>query len=502
MEKIKEIYKENKRLIIFGVLIHLFTAVFSAGYYHVDEHFQILEFTSLKLGLAEEENLPWEYQAHLRPTIQPTIAYVIIKSLNTLGLDNPFFHATILRIISGCLSLVCLYLLFVALRPEIKSKFLIKWFLFLSIFIWFLPYLHVRFSSENWAGIFFWIGFTLQYLRINQEHHKYTSFFETVLIGFILGISFVLRFQIGLMIGGYLLWLLIIKKEKLSTLLVLCSGIGLFIFVGLLIDFWYYGEWTFTAWNYFKVNLIESKTSEFGIEPWWFYIEEIVVKGVPPFSVIIVISTILIWFKFPKHAVTWLTVPYIAVHSLIGHKELRFLFSLVYIVPFMIVLTFQFISEVKKYSKLTYLLKILEKPVILLFLFINLSLVFVLCFKPADMHIYLYQFVYNRYDPEKTEIVSIGRGPYSRAVPVNFYKKRDFHIETFENKNKLIEHILKSDKTILFATKKPELDSELKRLDLLPVYQNLPPGVRYYNINNWVERTPFWTLYEKSRNNN
>jgi phosphatidylinositol glycan class B len=94
---IKEIFSNHRKLIIVGIVIHIITAVFSVGYYHVDEHFQILEFTSMKLGLAEENSLPWEYQAHLRPALQPAIAFMTIKAISFIGLDNPFFHATLLR---------------------------------------------------------------------------------------------------------------------------------------------------------------------------------------------------------------------------------------------------------------------------------------------------------------------------------------------------------------------------------------------------------------------
>jgi len=491
----REPFSKYRKWILLGIIVHLITAVFSVGYYHVDEHFQVLEFTSLKLELAEEENLPWEYRTQLRPTIQPAFAYLLIKAMNSISLDNPFFHATLLRLISALLSLYCLLLLILSLYPEIKSEFLIKWFIFLSLFIWFMPYLHVRFSSENWSGLFFFFGFALLNMNYSgQDSDK--SYIKTLIVGIMLGISFVLRFQIGLLIGGYFLWLIYIKKENWSRLFLLSSGIVLIIIVGILIDYWYYGEWTVTAWNYFKVNLLEGKTSEFGLEPWWFYIEEIVVKGVPPYSIFLIISAFLVWIKYPKHAVTWITIPYLAVHSIIGHKELRFLFSLIYIIPFLIVFSLQVIQNDQKFSKIKNLLKASKKPNLILFMIINSALVIVLSFKPADMHIYLYQHVYNTFDPGKTEIISIGRGPYSRAVPVNFYKKREFEIKTFKEKQEIIEYISNSDKKILFATKESELFPELKEFNCPPVYQNLPPGVKYYNINNWVERTPFWTLYE------
>jgi phosphatidylinositol glycan class B len=492
----REPLSDYRKLIIFGIVIHIITAIFSVGYYHVDEHFQILEFTSLKLGVAQEEQLPWEYQARLRPAVQPAFAYILIKTMNFMTLDNPFYHAMLLRIISAIISLYCTYLLIITLIPEVKSDYLKMWFIFLSLMIWFLPYLHVRFSSENWSGIFFWIGFALL-LTIKSEKQKSENIYSKIFIaGLILGLAFILRYQIGLSIGGLILWLIFIKKEKWSHLSVLSSGIILFIIFGALIDYWYYNEWAFTAWNYFKVNLLEGKTSDFGVQPWWYYLKEIIVKGVPPFSLVIIFSVILVWIKYPKHVISWILIPYIAIHSLIGHKELRFLFPLVNILPFMIVLSFQIIKEDERLSKLKHLLRSSKKPLLILFMVINSVFLLVICVKPADMHIYLYQYIYNRYDPVKTEIISVGRGPYSRAVPVNFYKKKEFEIKTFKNEQEIYDYIINADKTILYATKKPTLDPTLKSFNCTKVYQNLPPGVKYYNLNNWVERTPFWTLYE------
>jgi len=492
----REPFSNYRKLIIIGIVIHIITAIFSVGYYHVDEHFQILEFTSLKLGIAQEDELPWEYQDRLRPALQPTFAFVLIKIMNLIMLDNPFFHATILRLISAILSLYCMYLLIRSLSPEIRPEFLIKWYIFLSLMIWFLPYLHVRFSSENWAGLFFWIGFALLNLKNKEGQISDSSNLNVLFAGLIFGLSFILRFQVGLLIGGYILWLIFIKKEKWATLALLSTGIMLFIFIGTLIDCWFYNEWTITAWNYFKVNILEGKTTEFGIEPWWYYIEEIMIKGSPPYGVVIIISTIFIWYKYPKHMLTWISIPYIAVHLLIGHKELRFLFPLVNIIPFMIILSIQSVKEDQSFLKLKNLLNAFKKPLLILFMIINSILLFVVSIKPADMQIYLYQYLYNTYDPEKTEIISLGRGPYHRAVPVNFYKKKALKLKRFDNVQAINEYILTKDKTMLYATKSSELDSSLNLINCSQVYQLLPPGVKYYNINNWVERTHFWTLYE------
>jgi phosphatidylinositol glycan class B len=487
----------NKKIILIGIIVHLIAAVFSVGYYHVDEHFQILEFTSLKLELAQPNDLPWEYQARLRPALQPAIAYIIIKIMQTVSLDNPFFQAMNLRIISALLSLWCMYLLIWTFDEKIRDASLKQWFIFFSVLIWFMPYLHARFSSENWSGFVFWIGFALLLIK-NPGYQLFNKkYFRDLLIGIILGLSFVLRFQMGLMIAGLLLWLFIIKKEKHSRLLLLILGMLIPLMLGLLIDYWFYGDWTFTAWNYLKVNIIENRTADFGVEPWWYYPVEIIVKGIPPFSIVIIMSTLFIWFYYPRHILTWATIPYLAVHLLIGHKELRFLFPLINILPFVLVLSFQVISENERFYRIKTWVMNYKKHIIYTFLAINTILLMVVCVKPADMHIYLYQYVYNQYDPEETELLYINKSPFhARAVPVNFYRKKNMALVKFKTSEELVNYARQKEKTFLFTTEKANLDSAMKILGCANVFQTLPQAANYININHWVERTPKWILYE------
>ncbi len=54
----------ERAIYLTGAAVLLITALFSVGYHQFDEHFQILEFASEKLGLIEAEHLPWEYHYH------------------------------------------------------------------------------------------------------------------------------------------------------------------------------------------------------------------------------------------------------------------------------------------------------------------------------------------------------------------------------------------------------------------------------------------------------
>lgn len=486
----------NRNIIIAGLLAHLTAAIFSAGYFQVDEHFQILEFAAFKLGTAGESDLAWEYRERLRPAIQPALAYGLIKVFHALSSENPFWQATALRIVSALLSLACMFWLIRAFDREIRADFLKKWLLFFSLLTWFLPYLHARFSSENWAGLAFWSGFALLHLPRAGSSIAARYYLKEFLTGVLLGFSFIIRFQAGILIAGLGLWLIFIRKERYANLLAMSLGITAAVLIGVLADYWFYGEWAFTAWNYFRANILLDKVSQFGKEPWWYYFKEIFLKGVPPFSIFIILCPVFMWIYLPRHPLTWATLPFMLVHFLIGHKEMRFLFPLANIFPLMLILSVQAIREEARFHRLKTLAQRWRKPLLRLFLTVNTALLLIVSFKPADMQISLYQHIYDHYDPQTSEVLYIERNPFSRAVPLSFYKKKELKVRKIENPEELARYVSNSGKTILFATQKFKTDPALAGLECDRVYQALPRFVKYLNLNNWMERTPLWTLYE------
>lgn len=485
----------NRKILIAGIGVHLLAAFFSIGFHNHDEHFQILEFAALKLDLAEADDMPWEFVYQMRSTVQPAIAYLIITTSEALGLNNPFSQATLLRIISSLLALLCMYLIIRSFSGEVKLGYLKEWFVFLSLLLWFLPYVHARFSSENWAGLAFWIGAALLNFPDGEDTKK--NHLNKLLIGILLGFSFTLKFQMGIMIGSLILWLIIIRKEKNIAMIVLILGIFIPVFIEVFVDRWFYGEWTIAPWEYFKINIIEGKVSEFGINPWWHYIKEIFLKAIPPFSILIITNALLFWVYYPKHMLTWVTVPFILVHSLIGHKDIRFLFPLVNILPFILVVAIQIIEEDQRFIKVKKLLTASKKYIVGSFLAVNSILLLIVCFKPADTSTPLYRYIYNNYVPENTVVIYDKENPYYRGGSnIHFYKKQNLSLLKIENPDEFHQYILGTNKKILFATQKFELDEKMSAIQCSKVYQLLPPFVKHINFNNWLRRTKHWTLYE------
>jgi phosphatidylinositol glycan class B len=67
------IIKKYAGLLLIGA-IYLLTAIHSNGFHHPDEHYQIVELAGLKGGWNTGANLTWEYDAQIRPALQPMIA--------------------------------------------------------------------------------------------------------------------------------------------------------------------------------------------------------------------------------------------------------------------------------------------------------------------------------------------------------------------------------------------------------------------------------------------
>jgi phosphatidylinositol glycan class B len=270
---------KRKYIYLLSIITLIVTAFFSTGYYHFDEHFQILEFAALKLKMTEETNLPWEYFYQMRPAIQPAMVVLVFKFFNVFGINNPFTITLLLRLLSAAIAFLGMYLIYKSFSKTILNDTLKVWFLMLSFFLWFMIYNNVRFSSENWSGSIFLIAFSL----LNIKHFPNRIFY--LYIGMILGLSFLFRYQTGLLVAGLILWHLFINKNINNTIF-LILGVIILIGIGILIDRWFYGNWTLTTWNYFNQNILQNRVSDFGIRPWWYYIERTFIQGIPPFSII------------------------------------------------------------------------------------------------------------------------------------------------------------------------------------------------------------------------
>lgn len=470
---------KEKQVFIFSAIALFIASIFSLGYHHFDEHFQLLEFGAYQLGLNKAENLPWEFHKQMRPAFQPSIVYLVHSFWSVLGVNSPFFIAFFLRLLTAILTFISLKKLYSVYKDQFSDPKLQKWFLFFSFLLWFGIYNGVRFSSENWSGLLFVLGFS-NYFSSPNKNIKSLFF-----VGLLFGFSFISRYQASFLIFGFGMWLLIIKKERFLNLLSLTVGFLAIVGVGILIDTWFYGEWTLSTWNYFDQNILQNKASGFGVEPWWWYFLISIENAIPPFSLLFVGGFFILLFFKPKNPIVWSIVPFVLVHSLIGHKELRFLFPIIGFLPYIIVKSIE-VLQIKLKVKLTEnkVMNVFMK----LFLIVNTIALFIIMFKPADNHISLYRLIYNNYK-EPTTLYYLDKNPYLRVVDIHYYKRHNLELKSITDLNE----IPLDEKCLVILNKKSKiLNPRLANA----VYKSYPDWILKFNINNWVERAGGWYLYE------
>jgi phosphatidylinositol glycan class B len=317
----------HRFVFVAAALVYAITAWFSTGYHSADEHFQIIAFAQWKLGELPMEHLAWEFNAGIRSSFQPWIAVAVFNCADALGIGDPFTQTLLLRLLTAVLALVAVRGFVRGVCVELDQR-THKVYIVLSYLLWFLPFLHVRFSSEGWSGI----ALVFMVSAVLQRGSSWA-----IRAGIFAGIAILCRPPTGLIVLSAIAWILIIRKERLTDVFKYTAGTLLTLALGLLLDRAFYGHFTPTTWNYVGMGLTGSGAPVFDQLPWYYYPPWIVKYAIPPIGAIILLALLTLLVKRPQHLAVWCTVPYVVAHSFIPHKELRFLYPLADLVPWMVI---------------------------------------------------------------------------------------------------------------------------------------------------------------------
>jgi phosphatidylinositol glycan class B len=476
----------EKRIYYLSAAACMIASVFSLGFHHPDEHFQILEFAGARLGLSDPHSMPWEYAAEMRSAFQPFIVFFLYRFQSIFGVPDPFTIAFILRLFSAALSLVCIYAFTKTFSPEVNDPGLRRWFVVLSFLLWFIVYHNVRFSSENWSGKFFILGLVLIY-----RDFKTRRWITTLAAGIALGLSFVMRYQSLFLISGLVAWLIFMRKEKYGSLALLCSGIGLACMAGLAVDRWYYGHWTITAWNYIDQNILQDKAVQFGKAAWWFYFSEGFTQLLPPFSILFILSMLMFLLFKRGHVLTWITIPFLLVHFLISHKEIRFLFPIETFLPFFLISSIDIIAQ-RNTARLSGSVS-LNRAAIVLFLVYNAIPLLYICCTPARLEVITMRDIYHytRNDPGAT-LYFKGSDPYGDPLRMNFYSAQKIKLQKING----LDEIAANGSRFLVLGINDTIPGKLKDdLKLEMISSNFPGWLSMFNYHDWMKHQAFGSLY-------
>lgn len=469
---------------LIGVAIVLITAWFSVGYHHPDEHYQILEFAKYKLGESRASDLPWEFREQMRPGLQPFIAYCVIQASRFVGISDPFTQAILLRMLAGLLAL-WVYWRWSYAEPQFfrDSGYLLRLCL---VFFWMFPYLDVRFTSENLSGISFFAGLLLIYPAPERQ-----APWRLMAGGFLLCLSFFFRYQIAFAAVGLGLWLLMEEKVSRRTWFYLIAGALLAFIPGLATDRWLYGEWVFAPYKYFEQNILEDKAAGFGVSPWWAYLIDLPVTLLPPMSLLLIVFLIVGIGKRPRHVFVWCLLPFLLFHSVIEHKETRFLFPMIFPIFYLAVYGW---LEYRHGRTLSPWARIGLKFVLI----INVLALAYRSVYPAN-DLFVYPRFMRAYSAEHPEAVIYEERPQAgtgqRLEPL-FYQSpwmKISYVDKFEDLNQPgFDHPKQGD-LLFLKTLSPEFNPAGYSIER--VYQWFPDWLLKFNINHWEDRTRIWSVY-------
>lgn len=495
----KHFVLQEKNIYLWSIFVLFITSIFSVGAYHYDEHFQILEFAGLQLGLTTAENLPWEFHYQMRQTLQPFMVIALHKFWETFGITSPFFITFILRLFSAAFAFGATYFLYHSLKDEIQEPLFKKWFLLLAFLSWYGVFISVRFSQENWGGIFlvfafvFYNHFLVKAKTKNNTKMQNKMFLKYFIVGILLGFSFVFRYQLAFALLGFGLWMLLIQKEKITCLMIFFLGFLLTFALSILLDSIFYGKFTVTIWNYFDQNIIHDKAANFGEDPWWWYIPTSIVKAAPV-SLLFWPALLIMVIAKRKHLIIWLIVPFIIGHMLVGHKEIRFLFPIVFFIPFVLVKSFSVVQE-----QYTGFASSLALKGFMNFVFIvNFILVAVMMFKPANPQITIQREIYRAASKTFAELY-YQNNPYENVAVVTYYRPKNLQLRPLQSLDTISSIAPNKGKQLLVTQKSVITNSKPFEHGKL-LYTSFPKWVvqhaKQYNFFGWANRTPMYELYE------
>ena len=232
-----------------ALLVFIIAAFYSIGHYKSDEHYQILEFAQYKLGQINAKDLPWEFDAKMRPSFQPWLVVGMVSLLKVFNITNPFAITTIFRLITALL----LWFITKKLNKLLIERYFTQnsWAILFScctFFLWYVPFISVRFSSENYAGLFLMASI---YFIIKD----FKSIRNLLSIGLCLGIAILFKAQIGLAVLGIFGWLIFIGKISIYQFTIMSLAILSVTALGTYLDYLFYGSFVFTPFYFIMGNL-------------------------------------------------------------------------------------------------------------------------------------------------------------------------------------------------------------------------------------------------------
>ncbi|MEO1516724.1 MAG: hypothetical protein AAFV95_17010 [Bacteroidota bacterium] len=465
------------------------------GYHQADEHFQISEFAWYLLGEGPAEELPWEFRERMRPALQPIASAAYFQLMEWVGMDSPYLMIWLMRICMSFVSMGAMFLMLYTFEKEVKSLQARRLLWGMGALLWFLPYLFIRFTAENTAAVVFMLVLYLLFGRRKAEAPP-PSMAMVFGIGLLLGLCFVLRYQIAFALAGLGAWLLFRGRMGVGRLALMFLGSMVTVGGSVLLDSWFYGTLTVAPYQYYVANIVEKKAASFGVHPWYQYFIEMTIWLCPPLSILLQGLFFYGVWKKPWHVLTWCILPFLLAHIAVGHKELRFLFPLLYLFPLFIAIGLDQLP--KKYHW-----KGLGKTMVRINMAMSVLMLYRPVYQVVDFNEYYQKFIYDYSlrQEEPLRIASFHESPYSIFdLEMNFYKPSRIELLVLDSLPQLTD-LLQQQGTdhLLVNIRGYGGPPEVEGIEWECIYASFHPRMEHYNYFNWQQMVKLRYLYRPRR---
>lgn len=286
-------------------------------YRNMDMHWG--EENTLKYKDLIEKHLDTEAVADGHSFFYVGINYCFFGAMKGMGIHNPKTKMLILRILHALFSLLTVYFgyrivfKFAGENPARLSGILLA-------LLWFMPFLSVRNLVEVVsAPLMAWGIWILLHLKESKK-----SAGLALLAGLILGLTFSLRFQVAVFIGGAGLVLLFSKQWKETVFF----GIGVVLSILLVqgtVDYFIWDKPFHELMEYIRYNIAHK--NEYGANHWEMYFLVIMGILIPPIGIMFFFGWFRVWRKIPL--LFWPAFLFFAFHTIFPNKQERFILSIV-----------------------------------------------------------------------------------------------------------------------------------------------------------------------------
>ena len=477
-----------KKFFLIGLLCHIVASWFSIGYHQIDEHFMILEFSNFKFGTVPQRVFPWEFVAKIRPTLQPSFAHFAFQFFRSIGIDNPFFQVFLLRLFSAIIAWYVACKIALRFSSSFTNPTVVYWATASIACFWFMPYLQVRFSSENYAAISF-AAALLAVPSIAQAQNIKGKIGQWLLMGFFLSCSFYFRFQMAFAILGLLFWLLLYARPLMKAYVFIFIGAMAAVALNLWVDHWFYGEWIWSPIRYYEANIIKDAASTYGTTPWYDYLVLYVTQGIPPISIVLMVLFFMALIKRPKQLMVFVFLPFLIGHMAVAHKEFRFLYPM--LLPFLLICFSGLDAIWHSIQDRKWL-----KPSLNILVWCNILLLAYRCVWPAKPNHFYYKFLYDYADAKPLHLYTLGRGIYDEGFnEIYLYRPKHFREDTMKEIEFAPFIQSQSQDSLLVLSYQAQLPFNDPRYDAKRVYVYLPDWIMNIQLNDWQSRSDIWTVW-------